>query len=651
MKKNYNVKKYLHYYIAIVILICLQVYCSTEIPKYMSNSINIGYMQKGVDKIIFNELSYETYDLLVNNSDNKEIFEKNYEKIENRYKLIKNSEKKKLITETSNSLEKILHTDNKKAKISFIINEYSKLNIDYGKSYIKINSLKMLAIALSGTIFVISSGFLISKLSTTVSKILRRKLFVKVENFSNNNLNKFGISSLITRTTNDITRLQTSINMLLKISLVAPITLVIASTKAYLIAPKLMWVLVILSGILLVAIIIALLLLISKVELSQKLLDKLNNMMREILTGKRVIRVFNKVDYENKKFDDLNKFITRINGFIQFVLAIVSPFATFILNISAVFIIYFTAIIIPNNNIGIGSILAFIQYAIQIMVSFLMMTSIFFIIPNAIISFKRIDEVLNEKIDIYNNNNLEKINSIESIEFNNVSFKYNNSESNVVNNINFKINKNETLAIIGSTGSGKTTIIKLLLRLIDATTGSILINGKEINQYELKQLRDKISYTPQIAKLFSGTILENIAYNDNNPDIDRVNEAINLACAQEFADIYKVLNQSGVNLSGGQKQRIQIARSIYKNPSVIIFDDSFSALDNKTDKKIRENLEKLNMIKIFISQKISTIKNADNIIVLNDGDVVGIGKHDELLKNCNIYSEIYNTQTGGAINE
>lgn len=645
--KKYNIKKYIPQCIIIIILICFQVYCSTEIPKHMADSINIGYVQKGVDKTIFNQMGILTYNNLVNNSDNKDIFNNNYTKYGDVYKLNKNANKQEIIEETSNVLTKIMHTDNEKAKIAFIGSEYERLNIDSGLNYIKLTSLKMLGFALCGGLFVISSGFFISRMTATIARELRKKVFLKVENFSNNNLEKFGIGSLITRTTNDIVKLQGSLNMLMKISLMAPVTLVIASLQAYRIAPELMKVLVALSSCLLIAIIIAVFLLVPKVEFMQKLIDKSNNIMREILSGKRVIRAFNKMEYENEKFDNLNIIVKKTGMFIQFVIAIANPFAGFMLNISAIFIIYFTAKIIPIHNIGIGSILAFIQYAIQIMVSFLMLTSIFFIIPNAIISYRRIDEVLNEKINILNDENLEKLEKIETLEFRNVSYSYDHSEACAVENISFSLKGNETLAIIGSTGSGKTTVIKLLLRFLDRTTGDILINGKDIKEYSLNSVRDRISYTPQTSKLFSGTVLENIAYNDKNPDVDRVKNAIKLACAEEFADITKVLNQSGANLSGGQKQRIQIARSIYKNPDIIVFDDSFSALDNKTDKQIRENLEKIGMKKIFISQKISTIKNAEKIIVLNDGEIVGFGKHEELLKNCSIYKEIYNTQTGG----
>ena len=316
---------------------------------------------------------------------------------------------------------------------------------------------------------------------------------------------------------------------------------------------------------------------------------------------------------------------------------------------SSLAVIYYASIKIWDNNIPIGNILAFIQYTSNIVVSFLLFSQIFFFIPTAIISYNRIKEILDEKTDLYDNTNSDEISNITSLDFENVSFKYEGSESYVLENISFSIKDNETLGIIGSTGSGKSSISKLILRFIDHNSGNILINNKDIRTIKTDSIRQNIAYTPQEAKILSGTVLENVAFNDNNVDIQRVQKAIDLALATEFAQLDKVINQKATNLSGGQKQRLQIARSLYKKVNLHIFDDSFSALDNITDKKIRENLKEINSMKIIVSQKISTIMSADKILVLNDGEQIGFGTHDELLKTCDVYKQIYDTQTGGSL--
>ncbi|WP_156286072.1 ABC transporter ATP-binding protein [Oceanivirga salmonicida] len=524
-------------------------------------------------------------------------------------------------------------------------------NIDIGIvkndfEFIKYNSLKMLGMAFLATIFSILYIFLIAKVTATIAKELRVKLFNKVQYFSTKNLSKFGISSLLTRTTNDITKFQESLGMILRISILAPITLVITIIQAYKIAPHMLSVLAVLIGILTIGIIIAVFLLLKKFSVLQKLTDKMNAILREILSGKRVIRAFNKQEYESQKFNDVNLDIKVVYNFINIIISLINPFAEFMINISVAVVVYFIAKFIPIYNTQIGVIFAFIQYSVMIMISFLMLTSILFVIPRAYVSFKRIDEVLSEKIEIVNDESKEKLERIESIEFKNVSFSYDKAESTVIENLSFEIKSNETLGIIGSIGSGKSTIAKLLLRFLDNTGGKILINGKEIKEYTLNSLRDRISYVPQISKLFNLSILKNVAYADSNPNIDRVNMAINYAKATDFADLDIELNEGAANLSGGQKQRIQIARGIYKDADLIIFDDSFSALDNRTDRQIRENLDKLDLMKIIISQKLLTIKNANKIIVLDDGIMVGFGTHDELIKNCEIYKEIYNIQVG-----
>lgn len=648
--KKIEIKKYIPYFILIIIFGIFQVFFNTEIPKYLSRNINIGIINKGVERVIYENLSSNTYDMLKEYISDKSLLENSYIlNSDNTYSIknISKEEKNKLEKETKNILEKISGSNEDNTLKAIIANENENLGINNGLTFIKSNSLKMLLIAITGTIFVICSNFTISFLSAKFSKELRSKIFKKVEEFSTYNLEKFGISSLLTRTTNDIMQIQNALNMILKFAILSPLFLIIASSQAYSLAPELMKILLYLSLTLIIALAFALIFLSKYITRFQKLIDKTNNVLREILTGKRVIRAFLKQDYETNKYTNLNNQIKSTQWPISLVQIFIEPFAAFLLNISAVLIVYYTAKIIPITNIGLGSIMAFIQYAIQIMISFIMLTTIFFFLPNLIVSLRRINEVLNEDITIKNINSNEKLISIDKIEFKNVFFSYENSDDYVLSNINFEVKKGETLGIIGSTGSGKSTISKLLLRFLDLTKGEILINNKSIKDYSLFSLRDNISYTPQNAKILSGSILENVAYKDSNPNLKKVQQAIEIANATEFADINKNLNQSGSNLSGGQKQRIQIARSIYKNSDLLIFDDSFSALDNKTDKKIRENIKNLNNIKIIISQKISTIKDTDKILVLNEGLIDGYGKHEELLNTSKIYKEIYQTQTGG----
>lgn len=648
MLKKYNIKKYIPFFILIIVFLSCQVFLNTEIPKFMAKNINIGIMQGGITEPIFEKMDDNTYNLLLNISENKQLLLNSYKKENGIYILKDNVDKKEIIEETSKDLTKITNSTDEKVHISVINKVYKDMGIDKSTEYIKINSLKMLSISIIASIFAISAGFTVSYMSGKISMNLRRALFHKVEYFSSKNLEKFGIASLITRTTSDISKLQNSLNFIFRISILAPLTLIIASIQAYTISSELMKVIVYLSISLITGLLIAAFFLTKIIALGLKLIDELNNIVREILTGKRVIRAFNKQDYENNKFEKVNKKTKTINLAIDLIMAVMDPFAGFILNISSVIIVYYVSKIIPTSNIGVGSIIAFIQYTVQIMISFLMLTGVFFMIPTAYISFKRIDEVISEDITIKSKDNAVKIENIDTFEFKNVYFKYDNSSEYVLSDINFKLKKGDSLGIIGSTGSGKSTISKLVLRFLDITKGNIIVNDKyDIRDIELSNYRDKISYTPQVSKVLSGTVLDNVAYNDDNMDIERAKTAINMACADEFADLDLEINQAGANLSGGQKQRIQIARAIYKNPDIIIFDDSFSALDNKTDKKIRENLKNLFSTKIVISQKISTIKDFDKILVLNEGLVVGFGTHTELLENCKIYKEIYDSQIGG----
>lgn len=647
--KNIKKKKYLIFFLFIIIFSIIQVFFSTEIPKYMAQNIDVGIIKKGVENPIFKKISLDRANELINeNSNFKEFIEKNYILENDIYKL-KNEQN--LNDETVSLFKEIDKDIDSNYVVQKVILENDKLNENYSNSYIIKNSIKMLIFAIISAFFVIISDAITSFSSSLFSKELRKELFRKIQYFSNENIEKFTIASLITRTTNDINQIQSSLNMILKMSIKPPILFVVATTQAYFIAPKLMKILIFIAVILLLAIIIALYLILPKISKMQKINDKINSILKEILSGRRVIRAFNKQKFQEEKFEKVNSENRNISFSVEKISSVINPFVEFMFSMTSIIIIYYTSLVINFSSIPIGSIFAFMQYSMSIMVSFLMFVSLFFMIPNVFVSYRRIKEVLDANETILYNDKLKVLDEIEEIEFKNVNLSYENSEANVLENISFSIKKGEKVGIIGPTGSGKSSIVKLIIRFLDVSSGDILINGTSIKDYSIKSLRNKIAYTPQTAKLFNKDILSNIAFNDENPDLERVKMAIDYSLSSEFADLNLVLNQNATNLSGGQKQRIQIARSIYKKADLIIFDDSFSALDNKTDSLIRKNLKKLPISQIIVAQKVLTIKDCDKIIVLNDGIIEGIGSHKDLIENCNVYREIYLTQKGGNNNE
>lgn len=647
--KNIKKKKYLIFFLFIILFSIIQVFFSTEIPKYMAQNIDVGIIKKGVENPTFKKISLDSANELINeNSNFKEFIEKNYILENDIYKL-KNEQN--LNDETVSLFKEIDKDIDSNYVVQKVILENDKLNENYSNSYIIKNSIKMLIFAIISAFFVIISDAITSFSSSLFSKELRKELFRKIQYFSNENIEKFTIASLITRTTNDINQIQSSLNMILKMSIKPPILFVVATTQAYFIAPKLMKILIFIAVILLLAIIIALYLILPKISKMQKINDKINSILKEILSGRRVIRAFNKQKFQEEKFEKVNSENRNISFSVEKIASVINPFVEFMFSMTSIIIIYYTSLVINFSSIPIGSIFAFMQYSMSIMVSFLMFVSLFFMIPNVFVSYRRIKEVLDANETILYNDKLKVLDEIEEIEFKNVNLSYENSEANVLENISFSIKKGEKVGIIGSTGSGKSSIVKLIIRFLDVSSGDILINGTSIKDYSIKSLRNKIAYTPQTAKLFNKDILSNIAFNDENPDLERVKMAIDYSLSSEFADLNLVLNQNATNLSGGQKQRIQIARSIYKKADLIIFDDSFSALDNKTDSLIRKNLKKLPISQIIVAQKVLTIKDCDKIIVLNDGIIEGIGSHKDLIENCNVYREIYLTQKGGNNNE
>ncbi len=514
---------------------------------------------------------------------------------------------------------------------------------------------KMMLCALGSLIAAVLVGFFASYIAASFSRTLRKDLFEKVENFSEGEVKKFSTSSLITRTTNDVTQIEMLVAMGLQLLIKSPITAVWAVTK--ILNKSWKWSAVVGGGVLVLLMTLTFLMIvvIPKFKIVQKLIDKINGITRENLTGIRVVRTFNAEKYQEEKFQKTNNDLTRIQVFNQRTFGIMQPVMYLIMYFSTL-IIYFLGAYMINDALIVGKIVifgdmvVFSSYGMQVIMSFLMLAMIFIMYPRAAISADRINEVLDEELTI-KEGNIEKgkPECIGTVEFKNVSFKYPDADEYILKNINFKANKGETIAFIGSTGSGKSTLINLIPRFYDVTEGEVLVNGINVKDYKLESLYNYIGYIPQKAVIFSGTVSENVSYGKSKKKItkDDIYKAIEIAQGKEFVekmpekyDAY--LAQRGTNISGGQKQRISIARAIARNPEIYIFDDSFSALDYKTDYKLRKELKKYtkDATTFIVAQRIGTIMNADKIIVLDQGTCVGMGTHKELLKNCDVYKEI-----------
>ena len=520
-------------------------------------------------------------------------------------------------------------------------------------SDILINGGYMLLCAFGSLVGAVIVGYLIALLSAGFSKELRGKLFRKVEEMSMSEVKEFSTNSLITRTTNDITQVEMFVGFGLQLLIKAPVTAIWAITKILNKSWEWSMVTAVAVVILLVVIGILTIIVLPKFKIVQKLTDKLNEVTRENLTGIRVVRAFNAEDYQEKKFKNVNDDLTNLQLFNQKSMSIMSPVMYLIMYMLTLVIYFIGAYLIKDaimaDKIALfGDMVVFSSYAMQIIMSFLMLAMIFMILPRAEVSASRINEVLDTNISV-KDGNVETKKEVGTIEFKNVSFKYPDAEEYVLRNISFKANKGDTIAFIGSTGSGKSTLVNLVVRFYDVTEGEILVDGINIKDYKLEYLYKLIGYVPQKAVMFNGTVNSNIAYGDAKEVITdkAVKEAAKVAQADDFVskmdDGYAShIAQGGTNVSGGQKQRLAIARAIAKNPEIYIFDDSFSALDYKTDAVLREELKKYtkDATSLIVAQRIGTIMNADKIIVLDNGTSVGVGTHEELLKNCEVYKEI-----------
>ena len=512
----------------------------------------------------------------------------------------------------------------------------------------------MLLCAFGSLICSIVVGFFISYISSKFSMNIRTKLFNKVEDLGMEEVKAFNPSSLITRTTNDVTQIEMLLGMGLQLLIKAPITAVWAITK--ILNKNVSWSIItaVAVAILLVTLITISIIVVPKFKIVQKLIDKLNNVTRENLTGIRVVRAFNAEDYQENKFNDVNVTLTKQQMFNQKTFAIMSPMMYLVMYFLTLSIYFVGAYLINDasfaSKIGLfGDMIVFSSYAMQVIMSFLMLAMIFMMLPRAQVSAKRINEVLDKKVKL-KEGNITSSKETGTITFKNVSFKYPKAEEYVLKDISFDIKKGETVAFIGSTGSGKSTLINLIPRFYDVTEGEILVDNINVKDYKEEVLNDKIGYIPQKAVIFSGTINSNIGFgkvNGKKVSLKKIKESANVAQASEFIEkldnkYNSLVARSGTNLSGGQKQRIAIARAIARNPEIYIFDDSFSALDYKTDYTLRKELKKYTKSAtiLIVAQRIGTIINADKIIVLDNGNCVGIGTHKELLKTCDVYKEI-----------
>lgn len=558
-----------------------------------------------------------------------------------------------ILEESSKMIDEKFGNMTEQVAIQATKQEYAQIGMDLDKiqnDYILFTGMQMLGIALISMIAAIIIMYLSSRVAAKLGQNLRNKVFKKVLGFSIEEFKAFSTASLITRSTNDIQQIQNLIAMLFRVVVYAPIVGIGGfirvlnnshTSMAWIIGLAILCIL----GIILTLFIIAM----PKFKKLQELVDRLNLVAREILTGLPVIRAFNTEKKEEKRFEDANKILMKTNIFVNKAMSLMMPALMFVMNSVALLIIWVGGHNVANGNIQVGDMMAFIQYTMQIVISFLVISMISIMIPRAQVSANRINEILEKEPRIKDNENTKKFDNSKKglVEFKNVSFRYPDADAEILTDINFTAEPGKTTAIIGSTGSGKSTIVNLIPRFYDVTGGELLIDGVNIKDVPQHELRKRIGFVPQKGLLFSGTIESNIKYGNPKMSDKQMKEAAEIAQATEFIEAkpekYKSeIAQGGTNVSGGQKQRLSIARAIAIDPEIFVFDDSFSALDLKTDSKLRAALaEKTkNKTVIIVAQRVSTILNADQIVVLEEGKIVGIGKHQELMRNCDTYSQI-----------
>lgn len=709
MKRRKNRVKLLKYLkgfkiaiISLVLVLGVSVVAELALPTYTSNIVDTGIQQSGIEDAVpskISEKSLNTLELFMSDDEIKQVTE-NYTKDGNTYILNNVSDetrmklnnifketmtvvlgaksnntdlnqiaqgvqagvvskdtltdqRKKAISELGNSADMMT----KQGGISFVKEEYKQVGIDTNEirtNYLKEVGFMMIIVTLISGIASVISNFIASRVSAKVAYNLREKLYNKVLSFSKEDVDKFSTASLITRSTNDIQQIQNALNMFLFIAFFAPMMAMWGIYKVTQTDTGMTWIIALGVGILALVLAVITFLVMPKFKIMQKLIDKVNLVTRELLTGISVIRVFGREKHEEKRFDKENVILRDNQLFVNRTMSALMPMIMLIMNGISLLIIWIGGKNIDAGSIQVGDMMAFITYTMQIVMSFLFFTFLMMQLPRAEVAAGRINEVLEAHVTVVDGNDLQddKIKDVKgTLKFENVSFTFDGADSPVLSNISFEAEAGKTTAIIGSTGSGKSTLLHLIPRYFDATEGQITVDGTNIKDISLSKLRDMLGFVPQKGVLFSGTIASNIKFGDENISDEDMYKAAEIAQALEFIEgkedkFDSEISQGGSNVSGGQKQRLSIARALAKNPKILLFDDSFSALDYKTDVKLRKTLrEKMqDTTTIIVAQRIATILNADKIIVMNEGKVVGIGKHQELLKTCPTYLEIAESQ-------
>ena len=553
-----------------------------------------------------------------------------------------------LMSEMVNEAIKVAGKRGIATDISNVIDSASKNTSDEGTTFIWLKGGEMVIVTIVGAIASIVVSLIASHVGTGVARNLRREVYQKVMSFSQREYNEFSTASLITRNTNDIAQLQRATILGIKILCFSPILGVGGIIMALRKSTSLGWIIVVSLLVIFMIIGMIFVFITPKFKRLQALTDKINLIARENLTGLMIIRAFNTKDHETERFDDVNTSLKKISRIIMATMGGLFPTMLFVLNMTAVAILWYGGKEISIGGMQVGDMMAFIQYSMQIIMSFLIMTAVFVMIPRAAVSLGRIEEVLNTPVLITTKDDVKV--SRYDIEFEDVCFKYGEAENNVLDHVSFTAEEGKTTAIIGSTGSGKSTILQLIPRLFDVTSGSVRIGRTDVRDMDLVKLRNMVGYVPQKGVLFKGSFASNLRFGDEHGTDEEIAKALEIAQAKEFTleaeGIEAEVTQGGSNLSGGQKQRVAIARAIIKEAPIYIFDDTFSALDYKTERALRMALQK-EMSKatvIIVAQRVSTIRDADKIIVLEDGKIVGVGKHEDLMRECSVYSEIAQSQ-------
>ena len=571
-------------------------------------------------------------------------------------RVLPQEQKESMVREMEQQVSDMPDTMLEQTATVYIENIYRSLGVDMDAmqtNYILITGAKMLGLAFLGLLASVTVGLLASRTAAAVGRDLRRNVFTKVVGFSSSEFDHFSTASLITRSTNDIQQIQMVIVMMLRMVLYAPIIAVGGIYKVINTNVSMTWIIALGVVLILGVVLLLFLCVMPKFRILQKMVDRVNLVTREILTGLSVIRAFHTEKHEEERFDKANTDLTKTNLFVNRAMTLMMPAMMLIMNGISILIMWVGAHGVDNGQMQVGDMMAFIQYTMQIIMAFLMICMISIMLPRAAVAAGRVDEILTSETAIKDKEEPEHIPEAGKglVEFDHVSFRYPGAGKDVLHDIHFTAKPGETTAIIGSTGSGKSTLVNLIPRFYDVTEGAIRIDGKDIRNVTQHELREKLGYVPQKGMLFSGTIASNIAYSDENMPMERIEEAAEIAQAKDFIeekpdDYDSPISQGGGNVSGGQKQRLSIARAVAKHPDIFIFDDSFSALDYKTDTVLRQALKEKtkDSTVIIVAQRISTILHAEQIIVLDEGKIAGIGTHEELLKNCEAYYQIASSQ-------